>query len=647
MMSSIKAFVGHSFNEKDDLIVRKFIEHFNAVKDMGYGFTWDHAEKAEPKDLCKKVMEKMEDKNLFIGILTANENAIESEKLSNVFLSGSKLKGKKEDFYFKTSDWIIQEMGYALGKGMDLILLIESGVKFVGGLQGDIERILFDREKPENAFNKFLQMISILTPKIEAIENTAISRTQPEEESHEEPEIENASNEPNNNWSMEVYEFEITRNFRRNENEIAESIYNEFLETEEGKVHETRIIWQAKFLYLKQIYKRENHLEALKDLAKTHSTIGEIRFLVGKIYEYFKEYENALIYYDQASNNTNDPNKKLKYIFERAKTFIKNNNFEEANGLFRETQILKSKHQIDNLKYLELARLFSELKGDDNCFIAFSEAILSENPGDFWVRNSLAFKYQQLNKNKLAFFHYKFLSQLKPEEGYIWNNLGVAYFHLNLEAKSIESYKKARDLKYTLAMSNLAHRYLNAGFHNEAKDVFDEGQRIENCHENLSRIPADLEKAKEAEDKKKENLLEEGRKLKEFFQKFGLACTEFFTDNIDGIWESPTLHLKLTVENNILSGKGYFKETGLAQLLTGGSSAETNEATRKTLIISGKMTGLGIHFEINEKENQSTLLISKPSVKGLMLIDNNLKEIQVYEEKDQDKESFYTLMRIE
>lgn len=72
-MTEIRAFVGHSFTEVDDPVVRIFLEYFNEVQKMNLGFSWDHARAAETKDLSEKVLMKIQDKNLFIGICTKKE----------------------------------------------------------------------------------------------------------------------------------------------------------------------------------------------------------------------------------------------------------------------------------------------------------------------------------------------------------------------------------------------------------------------------------------------------------------------------------------------------------------------------------------------------------------------------------------------
>jgi len=91
-MNQIAAFVGHSFADEDEGLVRKFLEFLDTIKDTGINFIWDHATKAEPKELSQKIREKMQGKKLFIGICTAKERVISLD--STTFGSPCKLSLK-------------------------------------------------------------------------------------------------------------------------------------------------------------------------------------------------------------------------------------------------------------------------------------------------------------------------------------------------------------------------------------------------------------------------------------------------------------------------------------------------------------------------------------------------------------------------
>jgi hypothetical protein len=130
-------------------------------------FEWDHASEAEPKVLSQKVKEKMEGKNLFIGICTAKEMAVAPSAVKQLgWFRRDQLAAPANKFQSKTSDWVIQEIGMAVGRGMSLVLLIEDGVRMPGGLQGDLEYIPFSRQHPEKCLDKVVNMLSALAPPV-------------------------------------------------------------------------------------------------------------------------------------------------------------------------------------------------------------------------------------------------------------------------------------------------------------------------------------------------------------------------------------------------------------------------------------------------------------------------------------------------
>ncbi|MDA1107970.1 MAG: hypothetical protein O2845_06320 [Proteobacteria bacterium] len=112
-MTELNAFVGHSFTEDDAAVVRKFLDYFDQIKKFGISFEWDHAKAAEPRELAAKVLALIQGKNLFIGICTKKERGVGPGSLQRGWFNKSILKGSEVDFSWKTSDWIIQEIGLA------------------------------------------------------------------------------------------------------------------------------------------------------------------------------------------------------------------------------------------------------------------------------------------------------------------------------------------------------------------------------------------------------------------------------------------------------------------------------------------------------------------------------------------------------
>lgn len=69
-MTEIRAFVGHSFAESDEDVVRKFLKYFDQLAKVLPSFSWESAENAEPKLLTEKVMRVFANKNVLMGICT-------------------------------------------------------------------------------------------------------------------------------------------------------------------------------------------------------------------------------------------------------------------------------------------------------------------------------------------------------------------------------------------------------------------------------------------------------------------------------------------------------------------------------------------------------------------------------------------------
>jgi hypothetical protein len=127
-MVEIKAFVAHSFSVGDKELIAIFVEHFHSLASSIPGFRWDRALEAEPVSVAGKVLTKIEDKNVFIGICARNEYAMSPKAVFRIpFLK--LVRVNVADIQWKTSDWIIQEIGLAVGRGMKVIIFLEDGGK--------------------------------------------------------------------------------------------------------------------------------------------------------------------------------------------------------------------------------------------------------------------------------------------------------------------------------------------------------------------------------------------------------------------------------------------------------------------------------------------------------------------------------------
>ena len=113
-MPTIRAFVGHSFRPEDEALVASILKCLDRLTQLRPDFTWDHAREPQATSVDAKVLALFADKNLFIGICTRGERVVANESLSGLAHWNY---ARSEDFRWKVSDWVLQEIGYAMGRG--------------------------------------------------------------------------------------------------------------------------------------------------------------------------------------------------------------------------------------------------------------------------------------------------------------------------------------------------------------------------------------------------------------------------------------------------------------------------------------------------------------------------------------------------
>jgi len=157
----IRAFVGRSFLEQDDPVwyaIRTILASLRPI-----GFDFEDAKEAQLRPISEKVREGIERNDFYIGILTRrsriNDQATESN-LGHRFLA--RVLSRKAS-QWTTSNWIVQESGFALGKGKKVLLLIEQGVDFpAADLDADTEWVPFNRDSVPECANRLVSMIGRL-----------------------------------------------------------------------------------------------------------------------------------------------------------------------------------------------------------------------------------------------------------------------------------------------------------------------------------------------------------------------------------------------------------------------------------------------------------------------------------------------------
>ena len=654
-MTQLKAFVGHSFAPDDHSVVDAFIKYFTQLRAMDIGFTWESAEPAEPKDLADKVMNLIKDKNVFIGICTRKEAAIEPLHLAKSKFRKGVLNGPEERFSWKTSDWVIQEIGLAIGRGMDLILLIERGLRPPGGLQGNLEYIQFDRSAPEKSFGKLLEMIQALRPKVKP---ASMPETETRVASEEKATVEDKQDawwlEPKPDWNKDRYESALFRVILKENSEGERKIKEAFFASAEGQAADNQQRWEALAEHLRIRFGTGGKLGALEELAKNNPDNGDVHRYLGLGYEEYEEYDKAAQCFLESAGKTDDRRKQLGRHGEATIALMRAGRPDSARKAIKNMKALVLKVPDGELVLLETFRKMADFYKDKDLLFGVLERILQFHPDDFEARFSLALNYSEAAQNELSLLHYLKISYQNRGSG-TWNNLGVQFELCNLSSKCVDAYRKAEEGGETLAMSNLAQKFISSGFLREADEVCKRAMKIEDFHQNVSHAVSRIKAIPDEESKKELELVDKARPISEFYRDYGRAVVQEDISEHVGRWDGPDCELEVTIRENVFSATGNYEvpRSGLRlheALL--GLSAPPPTMVQYRVRYTGKITGHAGHIEIIKEE------ISKPSFtstiltgtdnrkKAIIVVSETLKEIRIAEKDSSNKLTFHTLTRL-
>jgi len=639
-MQGIRAFVGHSFSPTDREIVRAFVDHFNnlARAHVG-GFTWDHAEEAEASPLSQKVLSKIQDKNVFIGICTRKERAAAEEKLSRTWRGD--LKGKPADLQWKTSDWIIQEIGLAVGRNMSVIIFLEDGVRDPGGLYGDTEYIPFNREKPTECFDKFLQMLTRLIPK----EGTAVA---PEAKPAASEEKERASSEadlvPTSAWDSTKYYDAAFRTLMRGQEEQFEKIDAAF----RGSIHahgENAAVWAAKTEFYRLLLGAQGDFDKLKKLAEEHPKVPEVQFFTGAGYEEFGDFSKAIEKFEQAAALAEKQSMKASYLGSAAHLYAITGKAERVAQITSEIRKWAEQDPTLQSSLFSVLKRIADHEKDAAVQLALMEHDVEAHPSDTRKRFSLAFKHSENDNNDMALHHYLRIPT-QQRDPTTWNNIGVSYGEFAMPVKSVSAFRRAENDDDTLAMANLGFKYLNAGFFDEADAGCKKALGIDGYHKNIPALLSRLQDIREEEEKKLEETLEKVKGKVAFYRQLGTSVISEMPTLIAAKWIAPegVLEAKLSGDELRLFGSYERPGSSLGGLFGLGIGAPTSVTHKYRIEYIGRFRGRMLTGTVQRmRDGTPTILGELVPTKTLMWLSGDGSELSVMENYSSVSPTSYTL----
>jgi tetratricopeptide (TPR) repeat protein len=637
-MEQIRAFVGHSFREVDKTVVDTFLEFFDQLKGVVPHFSWERARAAEPKDLADKVMALIADKNTFIGICTKNEVVVPEGAFKPIPFWPSICTVPVTSLEPKTSDWIIQEIGLAKGRGMEIVLLVEEGLRKPGGLQGNIEYITFTRDRPQEAFGRIIEMIRALSPK----PATSPSASEPASTSND-PEVPVAGDTnltPKPEWALKDYSYAAFRAVFREQEEALVTVSGAFLGSPHNTGGDALAEWESDIEVWKTISGRRGSLEKLRKLSAQYPDNYKLLANLARSLSYFDDHNESAVTYLKATALA-PPDKAIACRARAATEFATARQFSRAHELLEELRVADG----SDPNVLKAVQEVGELRKDEDIQISVLERKVELAPDDFDARFSLAYKHAQIGNDDVALYHYLQVPHDSRGAG-TWNNLGIQFDNFKMPSSAVKAYRAAEEKGETLAMSNLAHKFMQAGFLKEAKEMFERARHLEDYHKNVDSGLAELKDVPDNEEKVLKEALEKSHGKVAFYKALGEAVTKPRCAALDGRWKRKEIVLTCTVSGDTFRAVGVFEvKGGLGGLLFSGPQQDVKYQIEYECKLVGR-TFEGTVKTKKEGEVAASLLNSDGKTKVLMYLSEDCRTIEVIENPHSTSPTFHSLKAV-
>ena len=648
-MPKVSAFVGRSFHKEDEAIVTIFLKHFEQFRKLG--FECEDAEEAESRSVAEKVKGKLADKKVFVGIFTTRfplARSVAKQLNPNDASWYSRFLWRKNNL-LTASGWTTQESGFAIGKNMLLILLVEEGVIDIGGLHGDHEVITFSRKDPAKCFPTLdAQIINLLAepekPKPQPDAESITEKPQAADTQSDLQQGEDKQRGAERDFFLEIH----VKLFGDKDQNGAESVLKDWLLTaanDDETIHR-----RALFEWMRFKAGYSDGYQELERLKREHPDHRSPVTFLARLLKGLGQLSSAAEHFEDASKKASNIRRQAELLVEASLCLAADNKYEDANNLLgKALSDLEGDSAATFELYSGLAQI-AKVKKDDERQVALLEKALSIRPAEHELRFEIAVRYSAMGRHPLALYHYKILTREAPD-GSNLNNLGVTYANLELPAKAVSQYKKAADVEETLAMANLAYKYIQEGFLDEANGLIEKALAFKDFHQNVASARARIDEVKDEEEKREQeilNTIDDERKFRLAFAD-AISVKPEEVPSIKGKWNTPYGAIDIATVNGMLKGAGTLQEPdfglSLADSLLGSSQGGPRQIT-KTIKLEATLQRAGGRGEVKTFAERGSLLTSTSQEFKVQLIISSINQIRVLTTDEKGKISVTNFERL-
>jgi hypothetical protein len=226
-----------------------------------------------------------------------------------------------------------------------------------------------------------------------------------------------------------------------------------------------------------------------------------------------------------------------------------------------------------------------------------------------------------------------------------------------MDSKSVDAYKTSIDKNETLAMSNIANKFINAGFLKEADDICNRAIKIDDYHKNIDETRKRIKEIPEEESTKEKEALELAKQYSEFYRDYGRAVlTESLLDGVQH-WKGPKCDLRVEIKGNQFLAEGVYAAPRLGLLsdfaLIGHSGGNVKSDEKRRIRYNGVIRGRAIDGSKTDRDlnydaqnQQRTILSASGEIGVLMVVSEMGDKITVYENTSDGKSEIYILSKV-
>ncbi len=280
---------------------------------------------------------------------------------------------------------------------------------------------------------------------------------------------------PDPSSNLSEFEHQFLFGLARKNEEHSKEVSKTYLATLGPDDHEAIGGWKSFCEFFKLKWTENGNLTRLTALVSEHGNNPIVLGRLAKGHLHFDDPEKAKTYFRAAIKCSDNRNQKLDFLGELASVAQKQSSSNDISTILEEMRNLVDGPETEDRMLANISDL-SDWYRDDLLKVAMLERELAINPTDISKRFQLAHLHSTTANQALAMFHYEKIP-FNMRDGAAWNNLGVVYQNFSLNGKSIDAYRKAAQKDETLAMSNLAFKFMHSGFLSEADEILNEAQK--------------------------------------------------------------------------------------------------------------------------------------------------------------------------